>query len=79
MQMGRRQVGGGSVMFCWETFGPGIYVDDNLTHTVPPTATLLETKFTSSWQWCSLMMVAGWIIQQELFRKSFKEHHNVLT
>ena len=33
--VGRRQAGGGSVMlwemFCWETLGPAIHVDINLT------------------------------------------------
>ena len=33
--VGRRQASGGSVMlwamFCWETLGPGIHVDVNLT------------------------------------------------
>ena len=33
--VGRRQAGGGSVMlwaiFCWETLGPAIHVDVNLT------------------------------------------------
>ena len=34
--LGRRQAGGGSemlwAMFCWETLGPAIHVDVNLTH-----------------------------------------------
>ena len=29
--VGRRQAGGGSVMFCWETLGPAIHVVVNLT------------------------------------------------
>lgn len=35
-------------MFCRETWGPGIQVDD--TWPIPPTQTLPQTKFTSSWQ-----------------------------
>lgn len=36
-------------LFCWKTLGSGIHVDATLTHTVPPTWTLLQTMFTPSW------------------------------
>ncbi len=56
--MGRRPAGGGSAMFSWESLGPGIRVDVTLTCSTYVIFRLLQTTYTSSSQWLSLMLKA---------------------
>ena len=58
--VGRQQAGGGSVMFwamfCWETLGPAIHVDVNLTHVTSQQhrcrpGTPLHGNGIPWWQW----------------------------
>ena len=61
--VGRRQASGGSVMlsamFCWETLGLTIHVDINLTCVAYLNINADQVRYTSSWQWYSLMAVVS--------------------